>query len=304
MHLRSRISVAGTARRWGSVRATWAIFAAVVAATVIAGSATAWATVPIGAFSKFTVQADTSSDGRVFLGGKNAQVLDKVSVSPPGSSCGSGWQVSVANNTDFVLNTPTVGDVTASHSFPVPGFPYLFPGETEWYCVQFTQLNQIFFVRYDMTTPFARVADAVVLVTGAMGLPTDDYNALASLVSAVASIPDMQRIGACLRNRNPLCTSQAINALMTNASSRDALVSALTDYIVNDLGPSVAQAWLDHQLGTKTAQKQLTKAVGKLVAKDLAKYLSRIITTASWDVKLIGQALLSPARLRSFQTAP
>jgi hypothetical protein len=293
-----------TVRRWSNVRATWAIFAAAVAVTVIAGSATAWATVPVGTYSKFTVRTDTSADGRVFGRGKSAQVLGPVSVSPPGTSCGAEWQASVTNNTDFVLHTPTGGNVAESRiDIGQSGSKYLFPGQTAVYCVQFTQLNQIFSVLYDMSDHFATGADAVMLLTDVMGLNTGDSNDLANLISSVANIPDVQRIGACFRNQNPLCLPQAINALMTNASSRDALASALTGYIMA-LGKSVAQTWLDKQLNSKAVQKQLAKAVGKQVAKDLGKYLTKIITTAWWDVKLIGQVALSPAGYVSFQTAP
>jgi lysophospholipase L1-like esterase len=50
------------ARRWIRARATWVILAMVVAATVIAGSATTWATASLGTFSTFAL-GDSYSAG-------------------------------------------------------------------------------------------------------------------------------------------------------------------------------------------------------------------------------------------------
>jgi GDSL-like Lipase/Acylhydrolase family len=62
MRVRRNISMASIASWWGGARARWVIIAGVVAVTVIAGSATALASVPISAFST-VVLGDSYSAG-------------------------------------------------------------------------------------------------------------------------------------------------------------------------------------------------------------------------------------------------
>jgi hypothetical protein len=201
----------------------------------------------------------------------------------PTTACASGWEVSTTNNTAFVLHTPTNGNVTGSRiDVGQSGSSYLVPGQTALYCVAFTQLNQIFDVLYDISDPLARATDAAMLLTEAMGFPTSDTTALANFVSSVASIPALQRIGACLGSPNPFCAPQAINSLMTNSQSRNELLGDLSDY-VKDLGQSVTLAWLETHL---------------------RENLVKVITTGWWVAKFIGQVALSPAGYVTFETVP
>jgi hypothetical protein len=231
----------------------------------------------------FKVKIDMGSDGTVFGSVTGKRVLGDPRFSPPGAPCGSRWRVSTTNNTAFVLHTPTNGNVAASRiDFGQSGSSYLIPGQTAVYCVAFTQLNQIFDVLYDMSDPVARAADGAMLVSEAMGFPAGDTTALSTFVSSVANIPKVQRIGACLGSPNPFCGPQAINALMTNAQSRNALLSALFNY-GKDLGKSVTLTWLQTHLRQK---------------------LVSVITTGWWVAKFIGQVTLSPAGYVAFETAP
>jgi hypothetical protein len=230
----------------------------------------------------FDVRIDERSVGTVFGSVTGKKVL-KSEVSPPGGTCGSLWQISTTNNTAFVVHTDTNGNVDGSRidvGQSISG--YLIPGQTALYCVAFTQFNQIFDVLYDMSDPIARTADAAMLLTEVLGFPTGDTTALMNFISSVASNAELQRIAACFGTANPFCAPQAINALMTNAQSRNALLGAILDYAV-DVNKSMTLDWL------KT---------------HLRKYLLKVVTTGSWVAKFIGQVALSPAGYVAFETVP
>jgi hypothetical protein len=241
----------------------------------------------------FAVKADDSSVGKVFGSVTGKKVLDS-QILHPITSCQSGWEVSTANNTDFVLHAPTNGNVSASRvDVGQSGSSYLFPGQTAFYCVGFTQLNQVFDVLYDISDPVARTADAAMLITEALTpIPSDDTNDLLNFVFSVASIPQLQKIGACLGSHNPLCAPQAINALMTNSQSLNELVSSLVGYL-KALGESVAQTALEKHLHDK-----------KWLAKYLGEKIVKVITTGWWVTKFTGQVLISPAGYVAFETVP
>jgi hypothetical protein len=233
----------------------------------------------------FTVKIDYRNDGKAAGSGSRSYVLEG-QVEPAGDSCDSGREISVKNNTDFVLDTPTNGNVTGKRiDFLQSGSSSIFPGQTALYCVQFTQQNQVFDVRYDMSGGYARTADAAILIADAAGLNAGDSNDLANFVSAVAGIPSLQRIGACLGSFNPICAAQAINALMTNSRDRARLLGALQDY-AEELGKSVT-----------------LKSIDKSIEKHLARHAMDVVTAGAWEIDFFRQWNLSPAGYIAFDTA-
>jgi hypothetical protein len=230
----------------------------------------------------FAVKVDDSSVGKVFGSVTGKKVLDS-QILHPITSCQSGWEVSTTNNTDFVLHAPTNGNVSASRvDVGQSGSSYLVPGQTGSFCVGFTQLNQVFDVLYDISDPLARAADAALFLADVLGFPSGDSTDLANFISSVASIPAMQRIGACLGSSNPFCAPQAINALMTNTQSRNELVGDLLDY-ATALGKSVTVTWLEAHL---------------------RQHLVKVFTSGWWTAKFIGQVLISPTGYVAFETVP
>jgi hypothetical protein len=230
----------------------------------------------------FVVNVDDSSVGKAFGSVTGKKVLDSRAFRS--TACQSGWEVSTANNTAFVLHIPTSGNVAGTRvDVGQSDSSYLVPGQTALYCAAFTQLNQVFDVRYDVSDSLARTTDAALLVAEALTpLPADDAIDLANFISKVASIPQLQKIGACLGSPNPLCAPRAITALMANSHSRNELLNDLRDYF-EDLGHSVTLTWLETQL---------------------PKHLLQVITTGLWVAKFIGQVTLSPVGYVAFETAP
>jgi hypothetical protein len=228
----------------------------------------------------FKVVVDDGSVGKVF--GTGGKVLE--SQASPSTACRSGWLVSTTNNTDFVLHTPTGGNVAGTRvDVGQSDSSYLVPGQTAIYCAAFSGLNQVFDVRYDMSDTLARTMDAALLIADALTpLPAGDAIDLANFISDVASIPQLQQLGACLRNPNLLCAPRAITALMTNGRSMNELIKDLRDYFAA-LGKSVTTTWLEQQL---------------------PKHLLKILTTGLWIVKFSGQVTLSPAGYVAFETVP
>src|ERR1035438_8892670 len=187
------------------------------------------ATPTLAAVSPLTVSQDSKAVGTVFGSITRKKVLSS-KVVHSSALCESGWQVSTTNNTAFILDTPTNGNVTGTRvDFGQTGATYLMPGQTATYCVAFSRSNQVFDVLYNVVDPKARVGDVALLVTQALGFPTSDAVALTNLISSVGTLPAMQRIGACF-GRSPLCSILAINALMKDPQSKRDLVIALVSY--------------------------------------------------------------------------
>jgi Tol biopolymer transport system component len=233
----------------------------------------------------FMVKINNAYDGKVFGSVTGQLVLGDSQVVHPSAVCSSGWEVSTTNNTAFVLHAPTGGNVAGSRiGVGLAGSSYLVPGQKALYCAAFTQVNQEFDVLYDMSAPAAVAGDVAILLADQMGLHGSDSAALSNFVSRVASIPEMQSLGACLGSPNLSCAAHAINALMTNSQSRTELLSALSDY-GKDLGQSGLQTWL---------QSHLRQELGRLFSR---------LTTGLWVTQFLGQ-LASPAGAVEFETVP
>lgn len=273
---RARCGTRG-ARRCLSVLAALCLLAAVpIGLTAAQTPASASGAGTGSSAAPFTVQIDNSAVGKVF--GSSNTVLDS-QVWPQSTACSSGWEVSTTNNADFVLHVSTGGNVTGSRvDLGSLVSTYLLPGETAFYCVAFTQLNQVFDILYDMSDALARAADAALLLSEAADLPADDRIALVDFIIAVTGIPQVQRIGTCIGNS--FCTLEAITALMTNRQSRNELLKDISVY-AEEVGQSRTVAWLE---------------------KHLPKYLIQVLTTGLWVAKFIGQIASSPAGYVAFDT--
>jgi len=236
-------------------------------------------TIPPAAVSWHVIK-DEAAVGKVFGSLTGKKVLEST-ISHPNSACSSGWQVSTKNNTALVLHTPTTGNVASSRvDFGQTNSTYLFPGQTAQYCVNFTGLNQVFNVLYDVSDTAARVADGAMFILDAFGIPTGDPTALANFISAIAGLPDIPRLATCFGRANPVCAIVAINDFMNSAQSRNAFVQAVWDY-ARSVGTSLTLKYLQDHLRQK---------------------LVSVVTSGWWVTKFTGQVIRSSSGYVAFET--
>lgn len=231
----------------------------------------------------FKVQVDSSAVGNVFGSVPTIKVLESKVLPYPSAACGGGWEVSTTNKTDLALHIPTNGNVTGTRvDYGKVAGGYLLPGGTALYCVDFTRLNQIFSVLYDVNDAYARTMDAGLLLLNAVSLPAGASPELLNFEIAIASIPEISQLGACITSRNPSCAATTVQKLLADQQSMKALNEALIQYGV-DTGITLVEQNLD---------------------KLIQKKLSNIVATGLFVIRYGGQSFLSTAGYVSFETAP
>lgn len=227
----------------------------------------------------FSVTVNNGAVGPVW-GSWNGKVLSSSVLPHPSVACRSGWEVTTMNNTAFTLHVPTNGNVTASRvDFGQSNSTYLLPGATGFYCVDFSRLNQVFFVMYDVNDGAARTMDGALLVAGALGYPTGATTELSNFISSVASIPSLTQIGACLGKS---CAGSAFQAFLNDSQGKAQFVNQLESY-ARAVGQDKGVQWIsDH----------------------LRQELVSIITTGWWVLRFSIQSAYYPTGYVEFDTTP